>query len=230
MRPEKTLIVADIRERLKASPYLIVVDYTGMKVPHFEELRTRLAAAGSRLSVVRNTFLKIAADELSMPDLNGALVGQTAVVTGDVDICAAAKVLKTFTAEFQKPAVRAAVLDNNPLTPEQVNELASLPSKDVLRAKLLGLLLTPAGQLVRTLNEPAASLARVLQAKADALATEAPAPEAPVVEAPVAEAPVAEAPAAEAPASEAPASEAPAAEAPAAGAPAAGAPAAGGAA
>lgn len=170
MRPEKTLIVADIREKLKSSPYLVVVDYTGMKVPHFEELRTRLAAAGARLSVVRNTFLKIAADELSMPDLNGALVGQTAVVTGDVDICAAAKVLKTFTAEFQKPAVRAAVLDNNPLTPDQVNELASLPSKDVLRAKLLGLLLTPAGQLVRTLNEPAASLARVLQAKADSLA------------------------------------------------------------
>jgi large subunit ribosomal protein L10 len=62
------------------------------------------------------------------------------------------------------------VLDNAALTAEQVNDLAELPSKDVLRAKLLGLLQTPASSFVRILNEPAASLARVLKAKADALA------------------------------------------------------------
>ncbi|MFZ4598813.1 MAG: 50S ribosomal protein L10 [Terrimicrobiaceae bacterium] len=168
MRPEKTFIVADLREKLKSSPYLLVLDYSGMKVPHFEELRTRLAGSGARLSVVRNTFLKIAADELSMPDLNGSLAGQTAIVTGEADICGAAKILKSFTAEFQKPVVRGGVLDNNALTADQVGELASLPSKEILQAKLLGLLQTPASQLVRLLNEPAASLARVLKAKADA--------------------------------------------------------------
>ena len=175
MRPEKTLIVADVREKLNASPYLLIVDYTGMKVSHFEELRSRLSAAGSRVSVVRNTFLKIAAKELAMPELESVLAGQTAMVTGDVDICAAAKVLKTFAAEFQKPLVRAGVLDNAPLTAGQVAELADLPSKDVLRAKLLGLLQTPASQFVRILNEPGASLARVLKAKADAASAEAPA-------------------------------------------------------
>jgi len=170
MRPEKTLIVADVREKLKSSPYLLVVDYTGMKVPHFEELRTRLAGAGARISVVRNTFLKIAAKDLAMPELEGSLTGQTAMVTGDADICAAAKILKAFTAEFQKPVVRAGVLDNSPLAAAQVAELADLPSKEVLQAKLLGLLQTPASQLVRLLNEPAASLARVLKAKGDAAA------------------------------------------------------------
>jgi large subunit ribosomal protein L10 len=168
MRPEKTLIVADVREKLKASPYLLVVDYSGMKVPHFEELRTRLAGVGGRLSVVRNTFLKIAAHDLQMPELEESLVGQTAMVTGEVDICAAAKILKTFHAEFQKPVVRAGVLDNSALTAAQVAELADLPSKEVLQAKLLGLLQTPASQFVRILNEPGASLARVLKAKADA--------------------------------------------------------------
>ncbi len=168
MRPEKTLIVADVREKLKSSPYLLVVDYTGMKVPHFEELRTRLTGAGARLSVVRNTFLKIAAQDLKMPELEGSLTGQTAMVTGESDICAAAKILKTFTAEFQKPSVRGGVLDNATLTAAQVAELADLPSKEVLQAKLLGLLQTPASQFVRILNEPGASLARVLQAKADA--------------------------------------------------------------
>ncbi len=170
MRPEKTLIVSDIREKLQASPYLLIVDFTGMKVPHFESLRTRLADAGSRISVVRNTFLRIAATELKMPELSDLLAGQTAMVTGDTDICAAAKVLKTFAAEFKKPTVRAGVLDNAALSADQVAVLADLPSKDVLRAKLLGLLQTPASQFVRILNEPAASLARVLKAKGDALA------------------------------------------------------------
>jgi large subunit ribosomal protein L10 len=169
MRTEKTLIVEDIREKLKASPYLLVVDFSGMKVPHFETLRTRLGEAGAKMSVVRNTFLRIAAKDLSMPALSDSLTGQTAMVTGETDICAAAKILKSFAAEFQKPSIRAGVLDNSPLTAKQVADLADLPSKDVLRAKLLGLLQTPASQFVRILNEPAASLARVLKAKGDAL-------------------------------------------------------------
>jgi large subunit ribosomal protein L10 len=169
MRPEKTIIVEDIRGKLKASPYLLIVDYSGMKVPHFETLRTRLGEAGAKMNVVRNTFLRIAAKDLSMPELSDSLSGQTAMVTGETDICAAAKILKSFAAEFQKPSVRAGVLDNAPLTAKQVADLADLPSKDVLRAKLLGLLQAPAGQLVRLLNEPAASLARVLKAKGDAL-------------------------------------------------------------
>jgi large subunit ribosomal protein L10 len=169
MRPEKTLIVSDIREKLQASPYLLIVDFSGMKVPHFETLRSRLSDAGARMSVVRNTFLRIAAKDLNLPGLDESTAGQTAMVTGDEDICAAAKIIKTFAAEFKMPAVRAGVLDNAALSASQVNELAELPSKDVLRAKLLGLLQTPASQFVRILNEPGASLARVLKAKGEAL-------------------------------------------------------------
>jgi len=169
MRPEKTLIVSDIREKLQASPYLLIVDFSGMKVPHFETLRNRLSDAGARMSVVRNTFLRIAAKELNLPDLEQSMTGQTAMVTGEEDICAAAKIIKSFAAEFKLPTVRAGVLDNAALSASQVAELAELPSKDVLRAKLLGLLQTPASQFVRILNEPGASLARVLKAKGEAL-------------------------------------------------------------
>jgi large subunit ribosomal protein L10 len=169
MRPEKTLIVSDIREKLQASPYLLIVDFSGMKVPHFETLRSRLSDAGSRISVVRNTFLRIAAEDLNLPELGQSMSGQTAMVTGEEDICAAAKIIKSFAAEFKMPALRAGVLDNAVLSASQVEELAELPSKDVLRAKLLGLLQTPASQFVRVLNEPGASLARVLKAKGEAL-------------------------------------------------------------
>jgi len=165
MRPEKPTIVEDVKLRLNNSPFLIVVDYGGMNVEHFAELRTRLGGAGSALTVIKNTFLRRSIKEAGLPELDAHLSGQTAYVTGDKDICAAAKILKTFSAEFDKPKIRAGILDNAVLNTPQVIALADLPSKDVLQAQLLGMLLQPATKLVRTLNEPAASLARVLQAK-----------------------------------------------------------------
>jgi len=168
MRPEKATIVSDVQAKLQKSPFLLVADYGGMQVKHFEELRSRLAGVGAEIHVVKNTFIKRAVKELGLPDLNGALSGQTAMITGENDICSAAKILKTFVAEFEKPPVRAGILDNAILSADQVKELADLPSKEVLQGKLLGLLLAPATQLVRVLNEPGSSLARVLKAKAEA--------------------------------------------------------------
>ncbi len=168
MRPEKANIVKDLKEQLNASPFLLVADYTGLKVDQFAELRVRLAAAGAECHVVKNTMLKIAATELGLPDLSPSLAGQTAIVTGEQDICAAAKVVKVFAAEFKKPAVKVGILDNALLTADQVQIMADLPPLPEMRAQLLGLLNTPAGRLVRTLNEPGASLARALKAKVDA--------------------------------------------------------------
>ena len=93
--------------------------------------------------------------------------GQTAIVIGESDVCAAAKVLKTFSAEFQKPAVKAGVLDKAILSSEQIRALAELPAKNVLQAQLLGVLQAPLQRLLAVLNEPGASLARLLQAKVD---------------------------------------------------------------
>ncbi|CAN5606514.1 50S ribosomal protein L10 [soil metagenome] len=168
MRPEKATIVADVQAKLKNSPFVLIADYSGMQVKHFQELRIRLEAANAQIHVVKNTFAKRAIKDLGLPALDEALTGQTAMVTGEADICAAAKILKTFVAEFEKPPVKAGILDNAVLSADQVKTLADLPSKDVLRATLLGVLLAPASKLVRTLNEPAASLARVLKAHAEA--------------------------------------------------------------
>jgi large subunit ribosomal protein L10 len=167
MRPEKTTIVADFQARLSKSPFAIVADYSGMKVKHFEELRTRLAGAGAACHVVKNTFVKRAMAELGMPTFNGALSGQTAIITGEADICAAAKILKTFAAEFEKPVLKAGILDNELLSADQLRSLADLPSKEALQAQLLGLLLAPATRMVRVLAEPGTSLARLLKAKAE---------------------------------------------------------------
>ncbi len=167
MRPEKASIVEDIRHQLSQSSFLLVIEFTGMRVDHFAELRKRLKGVHSRLQVVKNTFLLRAATAHHLPELGVALHGQNALVTGEGDLCAVAKVLKTFASEFEKPTFKTGVLDNSILSVEQIKALADLPPRDILRAQFLSLLNTPATRFVRTLAEPAASLARLLQAKHD---------------------------------------------------------------
>ena len=213
MRPEKATIVSDLSEKLNRSPFLLVTDYQRMKVDQFGELRNRLAPAGAEVRVVKNSFLKRAMADSGLPDVGDKLTGQTAIVMGEKDVAPVAKILKLFAAEFKIAALKIGVVDKAIMSTSDVEALAELPSREVLLSKLLGLLLAPATQLVRVLNEPASAFARLMKAKADSApaAPEAPAPEAKKEEAPVKE----EAPAetkAEAPAAEAK-EEAPAAEA-----------------
>ena len=167
MRPEKTTIVEDLSAWLNASPFLIITEYNGMNVGEFAELRNRLAGAGARCKVVKNTFLKRAVTAVGLPDLGENLAGQTAIVTGENDVCAAAKILKSFASEFKKPNVKIGILDNAIISLEQIQALADLPAKEVLQAQLLGVLKSPLQRLVTVLNEPGASLARLLKAKVD---------------------------------------------------------------
>ena len=165
MHPEKANIINDLNTRLNASPFLFVADYTGLKVDKFGELRNRLFTVGACCTVVKNTFLRRALAQAGLPELS-ELHGQTAIVTGDKDVAAAAKVLKNFTAEFKKPTIKTGIVDRLVVSTAQIETIADLPSRDVLLATLLGVLNAPASQLVRVLNEPASALARLLNAKA----------------------------------------------------------------
>jgi large subunit ribosomal protein L10 len=144
-----------------------VVDYTGLKVGPITELRKRLGKAGAEMHVVKNSIFRIAAKEAGVADLNGSLAGQVAVVTGQKDISAAAKVIKTFGSEFDRLKVHFGYLNNQRLEQADLMTLADLPSIEVLRGKLLGVLNAPATKLAVLLQTPAGQLARVLQAKAD---------------------------------------------------------------
>lgn len=167
MRPEKKILTKEYLGRLNASPYFIVVNYQGLKVTHMTELRKRLMKVGAEVHVVKNSIFRIAAKEAGVADLNGSLSGQVAVVTGQKDISAAAKVVKTFGAEFDKLKVHFGFLNNQRLELAEVMALADLPSLEVLRGKLLGLFNAPATKFAVLLNTPASQLARVLKAKAE---------------------------------------------------------------
>ena len=102
-----------------------------------------------------------------MPGLEEVLQGQTAFITGEEDVCGAAKAVKNFAKEFKKPEVKAGLLDGELLDAVQIKVLADLPPREVLLATLLGVINQPASMLARVLNEPGASLARVVKAKFD---------------------------------------------------------------
>lgn len=157
MKAEKTLLIDDLLRRVNASPFLFVVDYTGLKVDKFAELRKRLAGVSAEIHVFKNNLVKKAAEKAGYPgDLSAHLVGQSAFVTGAKDVCATAKIMKNFAAEFEKPVMKAGVLDGNMLDAAAIKVLADLPSREALLSQLLGVL-----------QAPASALARVLKAKHD---------------------------------------------------------------
>jgi large subunit ribosomal protein L10 len=167
MRAEKQNISAEYVARLNKSPFFIVVDYQGLKVGPVTELRKRLHKTGAEMHVVKNTIFRIAAQEAGVGDLAGSMSGQLAVITGQKDVSAAAKVVKTFGAEFEKPKIKFGYLNNKRMEMQEILTLADLPSIEVMRGKLLGLLNTPATRLVQILNTPGSQLARVIKAKAE---------------------------------------------------------------
>ena len=207
MNPDKKVISDQLIKRINSSPYVLLVDYTGMTVPQFNEIRKRLRGVGSNLHVTKNSYVKVAGSSRGFPEaLNADLKGQNAIVFGESDVCKAAGVVKKFRTETKKPGIKSAVLDGTFLTPDKVESLADVGSKEDLLATLLGVL-----------NAPGSSIARAIRAKAEKDGEGAPATEPAAADAPATEAPAAEAPAVEAPAVEAPAvtPETPAAEAPA---------------
>ena len=167
MRAEKKLITTEYVARLNASPFFIVVDYTGLTVANFNELRSRLRKGGAEAHVVKNSIFRIAVQEAGIADLAGALTGQLAVITGQKDVSAAAKTLKKFASEFEKPKLKFGHLGNKRLESADLLALADLPSLEVLRGKLLGVLQAPAQKLAALINTPGLQLARVIKAKAD---------------------------------------------------------------
>jgi len=154
MNPDKKIIIDALQEQVNNSPYVIVIDYTGMTVPQFAELRNRLSAAGAECHVAKNSYLRKAMADAGMPDIGDSLVGQTAFVSGQSEIFAAAKAISNFEKEFKKPSMKIGVLDGVILDADKLKAISSIISRESVLSQLLG-----------TINEPAARIARVIKKK-----------------------------------------------------------------
>ena len=165
MRLEKTSILNEITERLKASDCTIVLSYGGLTVAELYDLRKAILPMEGRCMIAKNTLIAKAAKELGWADITSMLAGPSAVVTGKGDVSELAKIVCKFVKDHNKASVKGGALDAAALSAADVDSLSKLPSKDQMRAQLLATLMAPATQLVRVFVAPAQSVLYVLKAK-----------------------------------------------------------------
>jgi large subunit ribosomal protein L10 len=169
-REQKTAVVEEVAAQIKESEAVFAVDYRGISVPQAAALRDRLTEAGARFRVVKNTLTLLAADKAGVEPLKGVLEGPTAFtfVTGeDGDVALAAKALAQFKREHNLLDFKGGVMNGEPLTAEQIADIARLPARDQLHGQVVGMIAAPITGLVRTLNALIAGLAIQLKQIAD---------------------------------------------------------------
>lgn len=163
-RAEKTEVVETVQQELERATVAVLAEYRGLTAGELDRLRKAVRQADGRCRVSKNTLTRRAAAGSRFEKLTPHLRGPAAVILGFRDPVAIAKLAVKLADELPKLEIKCAVLDGNLLPMPEVKALATLPSREVLLAQLLGLLQAPASQLLRTLNEPAARLARLVDA------------------------------------------------------------------
>jgi large subunit ribosomal protein L10 len=167
-RAQKQEFVAEFKEKLDRATCVYLVDYRGLDVPSANALRTRIRNEGQgdfEYRVAKNTLLKRACAETRSAAIAQQLDGPTGIALSYGDPVGLARILSEFAKDHEVFALRAGVLEGEPVSAADSGKLATLPSLEQLRAQLAGLIQAPAAQLVRLLAEPGAGVARLLDAR-----------------------------------------------------------------
>lgn len=147
----------------------IVADYRGLTVTDLQNLRAQLRPHNAELKVAKNTLTKIAARANDLEILEPALVGPTALVLAYADVAQPAKIVNDFVRTSRILQVRSGLLEGQVIAASRIDEIANLPSRDVLLGKVVGGLSSPLYGIVGVLSAPTRSLLYVLQARANQL-------------------------------------------------------------
>jgi len=161
-KQHKGVLLKQYSKWLKQSQAIFVLEYTKMGMKEVDTLRAKARDAGGELHVVKNTLMEIALKDAGIESKN--LVGTCLFGFAVNDVPALAKVFGDATKNSEVFKMKGGYLSGRPITSENVKALADMPPLPVLRAKLLGLINTPASQLARTIAEPARQMAYVLKA------------------------------------------------------------------
>ena len=179
-KEDKERIVAELTEKLRSAETLFVADYRGLTMPQIDALRGRMLENGARLSVVKNTLTRRAAQAAGADALLALLEGPSAIafIEADGDMVAVAKALADSARETKVLEIRGGVMQGREISAASVEELAKLPALDVLRGQVLGAIIAPLTAIAALLNAPLQNLHGLIDARIEQLGgaeTEAPA-------------------------------------------------------
>ncbi len=199
-KADKERLIEELTERLRAADTLLVADYRGLTNSQLAGLRVELLKHGAKLTVVKNTLTRRAAEAAGADALLALLEGPTAIafVEAEGNPVAVAKALSDAARDTKILVLRGGVLSGNPISGEEIESLAKLPPLDILQAQLVGVIVAPLTQLAAVLNAPVQNLVGLIDARitqlggADVTTDDSPAAEAPA-EVATADEPVAEA-------------------------------------
>jgi large subunit ribosomal protein L10 len=164
-RAEKKESIDSLKGVFSAASVVVVAHYSGLTVAQMQTLRKQMKQAGAQVKVAKNRLAKIALEGTDVASIGSLLKGPT-VIAYSGDPVAAPKVAIEFAKGNEKFVILGGAMGKTALNPDGVKALASLPSLDELRGKLVGLLVAPATKIAQLANAPAAKLARVVQAYA----------------------------------------------------------------
>jgi large subunit ribosomal protein L10 len=164
-RAAKRELVATLNGVFSNTSVVVVAHYTGLTVADMQKLRGQMKQAGATVKVAKNRLARIALEGTDVASISDLLKGQT-LIAYSRDPVAAPKVAVDFAKANEKLVILGGAMGRTTLNPDGVKALATLPSLDELRAKLVGLIQAPATKVVQVVNAPAAKLARVFGAYA----------------------------------------------------------------
>lgn len=163
-RAQKAELVASLNQVFADTSIVVVAHYSGLSVAEMTDLRVQMRAAGASLKVTKNRLTRLALDGTPYQSIADLFTGPTAIAYSS-DPVAAAKVAVEFAKKNEKLVIQGGALGEQVLDVDGVKSLATLPSLDELRAKIVGMVNTPATRIAGVLQAPGAQIARVLHAK-----------------------------------------------------------------
>lgn len=164
-RAQKAELVSTLHDAFEKTGVIVVTHYSGLSVAEMTNLRAQMAQAGASFKVAKNRLVKLALEGTDAAGIAGLFRGPTAIAYSD-DPVAAPKIAVTFAKTNEKLVVLGGVMGDKVLDADGVKALSDLPSLDELRARLVGMISTPATRIAAVLQAPAGQLARVMNAYA----------------------------------------------------------------
>lgn len=167
--PKKSAEIDLLQERFESANMVILTDYRGLSVAQMQEFRGKLRDSEGEFRVSKNTLMRIAAERAGVTGLEGYLEGPTAVVFAMGDIAATAKAVSDFAKSSRVLEVKAGSMNNEVMTSADVEVISSLPPREELLGKLVGMLASPMTRAVGVLGGPSRSMAYLVNARAESL-------------------------------------------------------------